>query len=374
MVSSEFIISLSITIFMFLLGVIFIIQSVLMHRTAYTLTFGIFIGATASLIETIRSFKSYSYDDVLLVLALSVWVAAYFLMFVFFQQLAREGFNSLLLSLVILFGTFHIFNGIIKLSSEQMSAHLSNIFVFLWDLGYGLIGITVFAYGTFVHFDLYRKTKEIAGIITSGALLLLTLGFVVALLGDFSAFLTSEDIIEKNFMSFGFPLGDILKLLGLATFVIFYIVNLRYIFRLPVNISTIMIFNNLGMLIYAAKYSHESAEESEKALPIELITASINAFETFMRQTTQSKEPLKRIETYDKNVIIESSHLASIAVIADKSTYFLINSMKKLIKAIELNFAEHLEKSFTDSQFYQDVPNYIGKYFPYLGLPTAESY
>lgn len=344
-----------------------------MHRTAYTLTLGVFVGAVASFIETIRTSGLEVRGDILLVTALATWTLAYFLMFIFFVQLYQEKPNTIFVSIVFFVGFFHVFNGVLKLH-QGLDDHAFNLLVLMWDLGYNLMGIVVFTYGAFVHYDIYKKTSEKTALLISGSILLIAIGFVIALLGDTSAYLTSENIIEHGFFNFGFPVGDVLKFLGLIVFVIFYLVNFQYIFRLPVNISTIMIFNNLGLLIYAAKYSHETNQREKEALPIELVTASLSAFETFMKQTTHSETPLRKIETQDKRVVIESGKLASVAIIADKATYFLINSMKELIKELENNFEEHLKKDFTDSSYYAKVPEYIKRIFPYLPEPSSQTF
>ena len=89
----NFIVSLTISIFMFILGIIFIVQSVIKKRKAYVFTASMFIGMIASLIEVFRTSMLPNLDfnsSVLLVTHLSFWCLMYLLSLIFFIQLERE--------------------------------------------------------------------------------------------------------------------------------------------------------------------------------------------------------------------------------------------------------------------------------------------
>lgn len=372
MANIDFIIALIIAIFLFVLGVVFVIQSFLMNRTAYALTTGVFVASFGSLVEAIYHLPKFETNRAILVASFAIWIVAYFLIFVFFVQLNKENINLPYTSVIVFIALFHLTAGLISLH-PGLPDDLRNLLIFFWLFGYTFTGILVFAYGAVVHFDIYRRTKESAGWILGGAVTLIAVGFFIGMLIYFSALLENNDIIQKGFLKPTFPFHNVMQLIGILILMLFYLFNLQYIFRVPVNIAAIILFNSLGMPIYAAKYTTQNIEQSaEKSLPIDLITASINAFQTFMQQTTDSKEPLKRIATLDKKVIIESTDLVSVAVIADEITYFMLNSMKALVKAIQKDYREFLLKEFADSTYFKGVATYVSKYFPYLPLPTAE--
>ncbi len=354
---------LIIAILMFIIGVIFVIQSIRNKRKAYSLTIAVFIGVIASLLKTIRPLFSGLARDYVLVAHLGTWCIMYLLALVFFSQLTSDRINPILFSLALILTIEHITFGLIwvreDLVSDTFHSHVDSI----WSFLYSLIGFVVFMYGAYVHYKTYRTTEEIPGLIISIALIFLTIGFTIGMIKEFWSPGSLADI------------GEVLKILGILVFTIFYIVRINYIFRLPFKIDTIIIFNKLGMLVYAGKYVETDIEtEDNEELPIDLITASLNAFQIFMAETTRSKQPLKKIVTGDRKLIIEEGKLCSAAIICSQTSYFLLQSLENLIEIIESKYAEKLKLDYTESKWFKGMDQVISQSFPYLGVPHTEKY
>ncbi|UJG44042.1 MAG: hypothetical protein K9W46_02400 [Candidatus Heimdallarchaeum endolithica] len=365
----NFIVSLTISIFMFILGIIFIVQSVIKKRTAYVFTASMFIGMIASLIEVFRTSMLPNLDfnsSVLLVTHLSFWCLMYLLSLIFFIQLEREKILSYVLLIVIIIYVLHITFGIFWIYSDSFPDQAQKIINRFWDLTYALMGILTFTYGAYIHFKTGIKAHEKEGYLLGSALILISIGFLLGFIKDLGINVDIQNI----------PVGEVLKLIGIFTFIIFYIVKPDYIFRLPFQITSVLVFNRLGMLIYSAQYFTE--ESKEKLDPddtsMDLITAAVNAFSTFMKETTGSEEPLKRVKTGDKLLLVEQGEKCSIAIISTSSSYFMVQSMRKVIKELEKKYAKELELDYTDSTFFNEVPKLISYSFPFLGIPKKELY
>jgi len=373
----DFSISLMITLLMFLFGGIILHRSLKNQRMAFTLIISLFFGMLAALTETLRVSLNVSFDkNVFLFLSLLLWCFMYLSSLIFFQQLNSDKINYLVFSIALVFLVNHFIFGIFYLYNIE-DFILNNVVIILWDFFYDALGALTFIFGAYVHFKIYKKTKEKPGLWLGIALSFISFGFIWAFSGDlvitlknvfggFEGFFGTDGLFYNYLM-----LGDIFKIFGIIAFVLYYIININYIFRLPYSIDSVMVFNRIGLFIYAAIYSEIKNEELEK-IPIELITAALDAFSTFITETTGSRQPLEKIVTGDKQVIIKTSELISVAVVAEKSTFFLNLSMKKLIKNLENQYRTHLSKNYTDSSYYSDISNFIYDAFPYLSLPFAE--
>ncbi|UJG41257.1 MAG: hypothetical protein K9W45_02055 [Candidatus Heimdallarchaeum aukensis] len=365
----NFVVSLTIAIFMFILGIIFIVQSIIKKRTAYVFTSSMFIGMIASLIEVFRVSKLPNLDfnsSVLLVIHLSFWCLMYLLSLIFFIQLEKEKILSYILPVVMIIYVLHITFGIFWIYSGSFPDQAQSTITMLWDLTYALMGILTFSYGAYVHFKTGIKAHEKEGYLLGGALILISIGFLLGFIKDLGVKVDIQSI----------PVGEVLKLIGIFTFIIFYIAKPDYIFRLPFQITSVLVFNRLGMLIYSAQYLTEDGDEEidPDDTSMELITAAVNAFSTFMKETTGSEEPLKRVKTGDKLLIVEQGDKCSIAIISTSSSYFMIQSMRKVIKELEKRYEKELELDYTDSTFFNEVPKLISYSFPFLGIPKKELY
>ncbi len=381
----DFVITLLITGLMLIIGIIFVIQSVVKKRKAYSLTIAIFIGMVASLVETLRLGLDLSLKtSAVLTISLSTWSLMYFITMFFFMQLNSESINPVVFGFGLTFFLGEIVFGWLN-TLPYYTDNFEHVITLLWDFCYDALGILVFAYGAYVHFRIYKKTNEKVGLLLFSALGLIAFGFFWAFMGDLVKELGGVGIVIQGFFSVNgifansLLVGDIFKLVGLFIFVGFYMFNFEYIFRLPFEIDSILLFNRLGMLIYAGKYRItdyliEDENIEKESIPIDLITAAINAFSTFMAETTGSKKPLEKIITGDKLVIIKQSKNASVAIISTQSSYFLKRSMKDLLQAVEEKYKDELKLDFTESKYYDDVPRLIGHKFPYLRLPIIEKY
>ncbi len=355
-------VTIAIAVLMFIIGMIFVIQSIIRKRRAYSLTIAMFIGVVACLIEIYRlEFLGPQVSwSAVLVAHLATWCLTYFIVLVFFTQLLGSKSNSMILSFAFLFATLHIVFGILWIYRRMIEEPLRNSIELTWDGTYAALGILVFTYGAYVHYKTYTLTKELYGVVIGTALSLISLGFLFVFLYDF------------GFSSELSLFGEVLKMIGILFFVIFYSLKIDFVFRLPFKIDSVIIFNRYGMAIYAGKYREELQKDAE--VPIDLITASVDAFSSFMRETTGSQKPLERVISGDRQIIVKRGELCSVAIISDNTSYFLEESMKNMVNEIESKYKDALKMDYADTKYFEGVQKVIRHSFPYLGIPKSERY
>jgi len=322
-----------------------------------------FVGMASSIVEAVRTSGiniSKTHSDVLLVIHLIIWCIMYLMALIFFIQLYQEQITSFILLISTILFALHVSFGILWIYSDTMTSGLQWSVMIVWDITYATLGMLIFGFGAFVHYKIYKLTKEYQGMLIGCALCLLVAGFFLGLLNDFG--------VPGNLGLF----GEIMKILGIFVFVFLYVFQIDYIFRIPFQINTVMLFNQFGMLIYAAIY--KIREDQKDSISMDLITAAISGFSTFMSETIGSEEPLKRVETGDKILIVEHGKKSTIAIISDNSNFFLKQSMKEVIRTIECKYEKPLDVDYMDSSFFSDIPKFLVDSFPYLGLPAAETY
>lgn len=354
------------------------------RRKAFAMTSAIFIGFVITLYDGVRYFvtRHSVMTSVMLVFALLAWSLTYLLMLVFFEQLNSSSILRPVFFIAILLFCCECLFGFTKLYLEDF---MKNLYTLLWDYSYDLLGIIIFTYGAILHYRAYRYTKDIPLVLLSASLMIVTVGFIYGIIADTLSFIDKittkpihevlEIIFSKNYF-----IGDLIKIIGLVFFILAYILQIDFIYRLPFVINNIMVFNRFGLLIYGAQFvqvtnENKGTNKEDKAMTsFEIISAAVNALNDFITETTGSESPLRQVITEDKYITIERGEYATIAVMSDKVSFFLIQAMREFLKHLHNTYHEDLVKQHIDSDMFKDLKHYLKLYFPFLSLPRRNFY
>ncbi|UJG41067.1 MAG: hypothetical protein K9W45_01075 [Candidatus Heimdallarchaeum aukensis] len=372
--------SLILSILLFIFSLTLTYQSIFKKRKTWFFNLAVYLSFLLTLSEVVRSaVTGKDLSLILITIALIIWSLIYILLFLFFQQLVSNTINPILTIVIFLFYFIEIEFGILQFFDYP--GIINYLYILLWDLGYDSLGFIIFIYGAIVHFRILKRSKNIeAGIITS-ALIVIAFGFVWGFTIDFFIFLENIGVlVSSNFLSIikkSLLSGDIIKALGILVFTGVYVFRPNYIFKHPFKIDSLIIYNRIGLPIYGAKYTKSNTEEEKeitekKSYHFELIGGAINALSEFIITTAGSKKKLNEINTEDKIIKIVSTDLCSIVVMSDKISFFLIQSMKRVVNLITKKYPKELEEKHLEDDIFPDIKKMIKDSFPFLPKPVYE--
>ena len=363
------ILSILIACIILILHILFLIQTLLHDRKEYYLTYGLLIGIFASLtagMNKINLFPEiFSNPTVPLVLSLILWCFMYLLIYLFFESLFGVEINNK--RLIIIF--FFFFLAILSYIAIVFVPNESSLFWNYADLGYDSLGIIIFSFGTWVLYNSYKQVGgETAQILQITGLSFILLGFVIGLIMDFSFII--EDTLKFNPQQFlDTSYGDLLKVIGIIIFTVTYIREIDYIYRLPFPIYTIIFFkSDSGLSLNITNIKNVSNEKTIK-LDENLITGTVTAIMTLLKEGLGSEGYLKSINSTDQTIVVKSNKFVSIAVLTIRPTKVLQNSIEKALEEFTAQYKEklHSDKAIEISEF-NDTKNLLKKAFPYLIL------
>lgn len=361
------------------LHLLFLFQTIKHRRRAYGLTYGLVVGIVASFLSGVRSIRPFfgleGHSNVSLQLSLVLWGVTFFLIYLFFEGLANTPINNYRLTsvtiLLIMVVTTHM--GLVLLEGPtEADPYLNPIRDALWhwaDLSNALLGISIFVFGFWVIFQGFRQTKErgIPLIQMVGSSLII-LGFVIGFLIDFSFFITDISGFSPNNILEGFH-GDFAKIVGILLFTISYLVEIDYLYRLPFPTPYILFFKtDSGLCLSVAR--SKGAESSH--VDEDLVTGTITAIMTLLKEATGTKGTLRLISATDQAIIFSSTSEVTVAAITRRPTKFLQYSLDSALDMFQEQFREELlsSKPISRSDF-RGAKEILSLAFPYLELDLS---
>ena len=361
--------TLFIAIIILILYLLFLTQTLLHDRKEYYLTYGLLIGIFASLIAGVDKIQVLSHffnnSDQPTIISLVLWSITYLFIYFFFESLYSIEVNNKRFFLVIVFFMISIISHLSILVAPMESSVFWN-----WaDLGYDGLGIIIFIFGIWV---LYKSYKQVGGetteLLQMFGLSFILLGFILGFLIDFSfVFVDISGFDPSTFLESYF--GDLVKVIGIILFTFSYIREIDYIYRLPFPIYSIIFFkSDSGLSLNVTNFNNVSQEKTIK-LDENLITGTISAIMTLLKEGLGSKGFLKTIISSDQSILVSSNDEASIAVITSRPTKILQNSLKMALDEFTINFKHnfHVDKAIEISEF-SNTKLILKKAFPYLNI------
>ncbi|MBD3191494.1 MAG: hypothetical protein GF308_12670 [Candidatus Heimdallarchaeota archaeon] len=375
MVSTDLILSALIAGFFFLLFALMLYQSITHNRKAYVLTISLLIGGIGGIVSVLHEFISLK-KSYFLFYSIIIWSVCYFLIYLFFEELTESKPNRVRLSigLLLLFASI-FFNQLFfyapSIGSSALPATFKTsyetfikILEWSWDISYSAFGVFVFSFGAYVHIKSYQSNKENIPLVQAISMILISLGFII---GFFGADVANERIF--------YAIGDGLKVVGMIVFSLIYIIKIDFIYRLPVNVYFIMVFNKVGLNILTVRTYNIKNQENEgisrTIINENLLSSLITAISNLLRESLGSEKPLEMIIAEDRTIVLDSGSQATCAILCDRPTFFLEKSLKNLRKEVEKRYETELRKSVLLKEEFEEINKLIQRSFPFLVIKES---
>ncbi|MFX1537108.1 MAG: hypothetical protein ACFFDI_23085 [Promethearchaeota archaeon] len=216
-----------------------------------------------------------------------------------------------------------------------------------------ILGIGIFFNGARIHWDIYRTTnREKIPLIQTIALIIIGLGFFVYLL---------ESSQKTSY-------GNLLQMTGFFLYVITYIGNINYMYRLPIRIKFISVFNEAGIPLFQISWQPEIAEKAE------LIVGAFNAVNSLLSHTLSTKEPINLIKAPRGAVMLRQRENLTVIVIAESTNAILARSLDRFLYEFSQQISETsiVRVDQLEEIMEKSLPLLL-QAFPYLELPPELS-
>ena len=334
-----------------LLAMVFIFQTQQKHRRVFFLSLGLIFPIVGQLIYI---FISVTSNDALYGLIGKhirdfLFGFFYYLVFLHFHSLIKERSNNILVN--INFGILSIFGSLVFFSIVTTNSAILDI----TGRFANLIGLSCFAYISYVSFIVARTLKERESIVEFFSLFIIFLAHIIYVLGD-------------NFVLGTFDyntLADTMGIIGIFLLFINYLSNLDYLYRLPFPIHQIIAYNSSGLCVY----SRSVYTKGFKIIQVEemLFSGLISAIASAVKDTLGTSTELRYIDATNKHILLQMNKGLTFVVIADNKSSLLMESIKTVNNLVSPTLRSKIEENIVNiSEFSDEFDKLVKIGFPYI--------
>jgi hypothetical protein len=358
---------LLITIAFGILVILFLIQAVIRKRYAWSflisLVFGLLAGLAAIFGEVVFSGNT-SLQFFSRSLHLNLYGFHFFFFYIFFERLISKKINSIRLSIMIaLLLTQTI--GLWLVFYNGINGFNTDIAWVLADIGYWTPALFVYlGLGVPIFIKTYLYTKEIRPIILSAALILVGFGFIISMLNDiyfilgvFGSPATAPDILTEIS-----EIANIFPSIGVILFVITYLTNIDYIYRLPNDNYLLMVLRKDGSPIHSVHFKTRKQVEIQDIL----LSGMISAINSVFKEVFKKEASVRNINSRGINILLEPGENILAVIITDNVSYFLDQGLKRYVITFEQTFANELKKKEENLKVYESAIALLNSIFPFF--------
>lgn len=249
---------------------------------------------------------------------------------------------------------------------SPLSQELNDKLWLIADFGYNNLAIFAFLIvGVPIYFKSYKYTREKKAIGFIIGLLLAGLGYVINSIFDYVPFFIEAPAWFDEMRIF----GEILPLIGLLLFLITYIIDVDYIYRLPRDHFMLMVTYKGGTPIHSVKF--ETKREAE--LNENLISGLISSLKITFDQLLQTTAPLETISSKDASILLRSGDDILVSMLAEHPTAILTSALDKYVVQFEEKFEEEIKSDTHDTTEFEDADKLIEPIFPFLEIKRKSS-
>ncbi len=357
--------------------VLFIWQITVRKRKANHLIASLICGTAASYLMIMESnVLPGVIVDRYLVLCFELGIFAFqtFFFYLFLESLVSNKINPYRLSIVLIFLISHLIalyfiygrHLILKeYEGNLVDSKLGDMFWIISDISYNAISILVYGvYGLPIYYNTFKYTKERKPIIFMVALILIVIGYSISLAGDMNSY-------AVNRLQFIIDLSDYaeyFKLLGLFMFIITYLLDVDYIYRLPYNIYILTVLYKNGNKIHTVRL------KSERKIQIEdiLLSGLISAINSVYSQTLQTQSLIESISSKDASILLKSGEFITVVIVTDKGSAVLLNALERYVKEFEKKFHALLTKQEANMTEFESAKELISAIFPFFQIESID--
>jgi hypothetical protein len=163
--------------------------------------------------------------------------------------------------------------------------------------------------------------------------------------------------------------GEILPLTGLLLFLITYIIDVDYIYRLPRDHFMLMVTYKGGTPIHSVKFETKRAAELNE----NLVSGLISSLKITFDQLLQTTAPLETISSKDASILLRSGDNILVSMLAEHPTAILTSALDKYVVRFEEKFEEEIKSDSHDTTEFDDADKLIEPIFPFLEIKRKSS-
>lgn len=318
-----------------------------------------FVGGIFAFLESAELPALRAYRGLLLSAQLSFYGLQFFFFFVFLENLVGARVHTIRLVVALGFLLLQVVS-LWLIVWFQDTGVTSDLWL-LADIGYDGLALYVFlGRGVPIYAKTYRFTKEKRPLLMAVALLVVGLGFVIITLVDqFSYWATVPPGLEAVR-----DLGEILPMTGLFLFLLAYLTNVDYLYRLPNDVFLLLVLHNSGIAMHSVRFRTRAQVEIDEMLFSGMISAIKSVFNELFRFKPDLN--IRTITSEGLYVLIDSGPKISTIVVSDQLSYFLDKSLKRYRREFEREFTEQIDSGVDEVSQFNHATTLLPEIFPYL--------
>jgi len=229
------------------------------------------------------------------------------------------------------------------------------------DLGYTLNALLVYLInGIPLYIRMGMETRETKPYIFAIALSIISIGYIYLTILDVTHFLgkTPDWINDISII------GDLLPLLGLFLFMILYLTDFNYIYRLPYDNFILVVALKHGPAIHAVEFETKRDIQLQK----DLISGLLTSVNQIFNVEFHSDKPLTLVKSEDINILLETGEHVTIFIITENTSKVLRRSLRRYLREFENQYKEPLVTDATKVDVFDDATDLIKPIFPFMKI------
>jgi hypothetical protein len=357
--------NLGFAIFFGILLILFAYQTIRKKRSAphflILLSFGM-IGGLFAFLNSSRIFPDP------LRLFLTIQLMCYGFQFFFFYLFMEElvGIKVQPIRFGLAFGLLILQNvSLWVITNYRVIGGNTDLLWLLADIGYdGLALFTVWGCAIPVYLQMFRYTKEKKPIFFGLAMFIVGLGFLIILLIDFIGYFG----IVPDWLNAINILGDVFPLLGLMLFLIGYLSNIDYIYRLAHDNYILMVTYKSGITVHSVNFENQSGISVEENLISGLLTTINMIFSNVLK----AKSHIETIASKDATIYMTSGKYITTTILTQHTSAILARAMTRYTQEFETRYKQLLEKNESDTSQFDNATELLSSVFPFLIIKKLE--
>ncbi|MHA1820196.1 MAG: hypothetical protein ACTSU2_07685 [Promethearchaeota archaeon] len=344
-----------------LIFIIFLIKSVKKKLSIPYLIWGVFWGDIAA----IAGFILYLIPvvpETELVRAMmeAINMTTFNLLFIFFylfmESLVTEKPNLIRFSIVIALAALHfvpLWLTVVYVNDSFLSALL----LYYSRIAYHLSGLLIFGvFGLILFINTYKITHERIAIYLASSMSMALVAFLIFfIMGTFFNDLVST--ANPLYLS-----GQILALSSIVLFVLIYLFNIDYTYRLPNDHYILMISYSSGVPLFSVNLKNRKNIYIDE----QLLSGFLSAINSIYTQTLQSSKSIREIAGAEVDILIRSGEFTMASIITERTSKKLAIALSRFVKLFEEKFRDKLQDDESDLNEFISARDLIPIVFPFF--------
>ncbi len=315
------------------------------------------IGGTLAFLDSSGMSAGIS-RNIVLAIQLSCYALQFFFFFLFLEDLSSMKVSPVRFGFVFGFMLLQFFSLWTIVWFNAFNEVTTNLW-FLADLGYDNLALIVFLIiGLPIYVKTYKETKEIKPIIFSLAMALVSAGFIIISFGDYMSYFH----VSPEWLTDIQDLGDIFPMTGLLLFLLVYLSDIDYIYRLPNNNYVLLVAYKTGTMIHFVRF------KTRRPLRIQpdLLSGVLSAINSVFKSGLEVSADITSIASKRLTILLESGQNIVAAIVADKTPAILGKALKRYVMEFESKFAEEIKAQTGNVTPYEAALDLLKPVFPFF--------